>query len=111
MLQIDDQVIVGGQSVGRSLRETGYARSFGWQTLGGKPYFLFQKDEDSPYGVSYDGEELPLQYDEIVYWTCIEKRPIAVANPLGSEKMATFFARNEGMWHFVKVLPEEGIRE
>ena len=107
VLQIDDQVIVGGQS----LRDQGYARSFGWQTLGGKPYFLFQKGEDGRYGISYDGEDLPLQFDEIVNWRCGEKQPFAVANPLGSENVATFFARNEGLWHYVKVMQEEGIRE
>ena len=107
VLEIDDEVFVDGQS----LREAGYARSFSWQTLGGKPYFLFQKSADSPYGISYAGQDLPLQYDEIVYWTCMEKQPVAPFNPHGSEQMATFFAREEGMWHFVKVMPEEGIRE
>lgn len=91
VLEADDQVIMDGKPVG-----AGYDAVFGWQVLNGKPFYLWQRGVT--YGISYDGEERRLAYDEILRTKGLE--------PAGDGETVTFLARKEAAWEAVTITHE-----
>jgi len=75
----------------------GYGEIFDYQLLGGKPFFFFE--QDGQVGISYDGQELPVQYDEVIHGECCG----GMNNPRSSEHMVWFYARREGKWYYVEI--------
>ena len=51
-------------------------------------------------GISYDGEVLPVNYDEVIHYRCCEP---AAFNVGGSEQMVWFYARRDGAWYYVEL--------
>ncbi len=95
VLEVDGQVLVDGKSLNEEL---GYDEIFGWQFLGGRPFYFFKKDNH--VGVSYGGQVLPYQYDEVVHYRCCEP---AAFNVAGNETMVWFHALRKGMWYYVEM--------
>ena len=84
---------------GRSLNhDRGYDEIFHWQLVKGQPFYLFKKS--NRIGVSYAGQVLPYQYDEVIYYRCCEP---AMFNVGGNETMVWFHARKGGMWYYVEM--------
>ncbi len=75
-----------------------YAEPFGFQTLGGKPFFLFERD--GKIGFVYDGAENLLDFDAVPHYGCCSA---AVINPQAWLNHTTFFARRSADWFFVTV--------
>ncbi len=95
VLEVDGQVLVDGKSLNEEL---GYDEIFRWQLLGGRPFYFFEKDNH--VGVSYGGQVLPYQYDEVVHYRCCEP---AAFNVAGNETMVWFHALRDGMWYYVEM--------
>ncbi len=77
----------------------GYQSSFEYQLLGGKPFYFFQKD--GQIGVSYDGQETYLGFDDVQHYGCCSG---AELNPREYSSLVDFFARNGEAWYFVEIL-------
>jgi TolB protein len=99
VLEVSGQVFVDGQSLNQQL---GYDAVFGWQLVGGQPFYFFQ--QAGRVGVSYAGTVLPYTYDDVVHYRCCEP---AVFNVAGNGTMAWFHALRDGIWYYV----EAGVYE
>ncbi|MDH7475749.1 MAG: hypothetical protein QHJ74_17375 [Anaerolineae bacterium] len=95
VLEVDGQVIMGGQNLNQDL---GYAEIFGWRLLKGQPFYFFRKDNH--IGISYAGQALSYQYDEVIHYRCCEP---AAFNVFGNETMVWFHALRDGMWYYVEM--------
>jgi hypothetical protein len=95
ILEVDGQVIVNGESLEQEL---GYDEIFGWRLLNGQPFYFFRKE--NTIGVSYAGQVLPYQYDEVIHYRCCEP---AAFNVVGNEAMVWFHALRDGMWYHVEM--------
>lgn len=95
VLEIDEQVIVDGQSLNEELS---YDAIFHWQLLKERLFYFFRKDDH--VGVSYDGQVLPYRYDEVVHYQCCGP---AMFNVRGNETMVWFHALRDGMWYYVEM--------
>lgn len=93
VLEIDEQVIVDGQSLNEEL---GYDAILNWRLLDGHPFYFFRRGDD--VGVSYDGQVLPYRYDEVVHHQCCSR---AQFNIEGNETMVWFHALRDGTWYYV----------
>jgi hypothetical protein len=93
-LELEDQVIVDGEDLGGQL---GYASAFGFQVVGGRPLYFFE--DDGRIHLSYDGETLPVSYDEVIHNQCCEP---AMFNLQGNENMTWFHALRDGTWYYVE---------
>lgn len=94
VMEVDGTLVLDGQILNL---ERDYGEAFGWSLLGGKPFFFFEKD--GKYGISYDGEDLPLEYDAILHTTTTSS-PL---DPKVNEHMAWFYGIRDGMWYYVEV--------
>jgi hypothetical protein len=75
-----------------------YDSSFGFQILGGKPFFFFKKN--GKLGFSYQGREHLLNYDDIFYSSCYCE--IRNSNPIQYENAVIFYAlRNDSFSNYV----------
>jgi len=95
VLELKGQVVVDGKSLNQEL---GYDEIFGWRLLKGQPFYFFTRD--GRVGVSYAGEVLPYQYDEVVHYKCCEP---AAFNVAGNDTMVWFHALRDGMWYYVEM--------
>ncbi len=95
VLEVDGEVLVDGQSLNQKL---GYDEIFGWRLLSGQPLYLFRKD--NRISVSYAGQVLPYQYDEVIHYQCCEP---AAFNVAGDEVIIWFHALRDGMWYYVEM--------
>jgi hypothetical protein len=93
-LELEDQVIVDGKDLGAKM---GYDKVFGFQVLGGKPFYFYE--DDGAVHLSYDGETLPATYDQVVHNQCCEP---SMFNVQGNQDMTWFHALREGMWYYVE---------
>ncbi len=75
-----------------------YDEAFSFQTFGGKPFFLFKRDEK--VGFSYDGVETPLGYDEVPHYGCCVA---AALNPQVWQNHVNFFGQRGDTWFFVTI--------
>jgi hypothetical protein len=76
----------------------GYEEAFGFQTLHGSPFYFFKRD--GRIGVSYDGVEEPLGYEEVLHYGCCSASTL---NPHVAENMVAFFASRGDMWYYVEI--------
>lgn len=95
LLEVDGFLIQDGENLNESL---GYEEIFGWQLLNGKPFYYFRKGPQ--VGISYDGQVLPVSFEEIIHYRCCEP---AMFNNGGNEDMAWFYGLREGKWYYVEV--------
>lgn len=77
----------------------GYQSTFEYQLLRGKPFYFYQKNDQ--IGISYDGQETPLGFDEIPHYGCCSG---AELNPRHYTSLVDFFARKGQAWYFVEVI-------
>jgi len=84
---------------GESLNERyGYQESFGFQLMGGKPFYFFKRRGE--WGVWYDGAEIPLGYSLISHYACCSG---AATNLRSSDTMVAFFAERDGTRYYVEI--------
>ena len=95
LAEIDGFLFQDGEVLNENL---GYEEIFGWQLLDGKPFYYFRKGPR--VGVSYDGERLPVTYDEVIHYRCCEA---SIGNTDGNETMAWFYGLREGVWYYVEM--------
>jgi hypothetical protein len=102
VLETDGTVLMDGQSLAD---KHGYDQVFNWQVLNAKEFFLFEKD--GKYGISYFGKEMPVQFDTIVRWPCIDQQGGQGYNfsARGNDRIAGFFAQKNGVWFYAEVTP------
>lgn len=89
------QIFVDGELVNQD-RE--YDEAFGLQMLYGKPFFFYRRAEHA--GLSYDGQEADLEYNNIPHYLCCSE---AVRNPTQAENMVAFFAQQGETWYYVEL--------
>ena len=76
-----------------------YQAAFEYQRLVGKPFFFYQKNDQ--IGISYDGQEIPLGFTEILHYQCCSGGAL---NPRNYSLMVDFFARKGQAWYFVEAV-------
>jgi hypothetical protein len=91
------QLYVDGEPVNAS---KGYDEAFGFQLLDGKPFYFYVRD--GSVGISYDGEEADLGYDEVIHYRCCAESTL---NPVQAVNMVAFFASRDGTWNYVEIGP------
>jgi hypothetical protein len=95
ILETQNTVIVDGEDIGQ---KPGYDEIFHWQPLNSKPFYFFVND--GKVGLSYNGQTLPVQYDQVIHGQCCEP---TIFNPDGSDQMVWFYALRDGVWHYVEL--------
>jgi hypothetical protein len=65
----------------------GYEEAFNFQTINDRPFYFFKKD--GKIDAWYDGQVIPLGYDEINHYACCSA---AELNPMMWKNMVTFFS-------------------
>jgi len=76
----------------------GYSEMFGFQTLGGKLFFFFEKD--GQLGFAYDGQVVEAGYSAIPHYQCCSE---AALNPQSAQNLIAFFAQKGAMWYYVEI--------
>lgn len=89
------QIFVDGELVNRL---GGYDEAFGFQLLAGKPFFFYLRN--GHVGVSYDGQETDLDFDEVPHYRCCSESSL---NPTQAQNMVAFFARRDQAWLYVEL--------
>lgn len=89
------QIVVDGVLLNKSLA---YEEVFGFQTIDGKPFYFYRSNEE--IGISYDGQEMMLGYEEIPHYGCCSA---AEVNPRAAQNMVAFFARKGDVWYYVEI--------
>ena len=90
-----DFLIQDGEIINEKL---GVQEIFLWRVNNDKPVFLFRKA--GRVGLSYDGNVLPLEYQDVARYLCCG---YAVNNPILSDTEARFFAVRDGVWYYVVI--------
>lgn len=93
-LEMDGALFVDGKNMNLAW---GYGEIFGYRILDTKPFFFFE--QGGRVGISFDEQELPVRYDEIIHGECCG----GSNNPRFSEHMAWFYARRGGNWYYVEI--------
>jgi hypothetical protein len=84
---------------GVSLNEGyGYEEIFGYQLLDGKPFFFYLLD--GRIHLSYDGETLPIWYDEVHHYKCCSG---AMLNPVMGINWVGFWGIREGVTYYTEI--------
>ena len=89
-------IIRDGESL-KAINE--YKQVFAFQLLNNKPFFFFQKKDDS-YGVNYDDAEILLDYDEIPY---DNPSPGLDRSVIHYQGMVLYRAGKDNVWRWVVV--------
>ncbi|MGV8027137.1 MAG: hypothetical protein AB2L18_11315 [Anaerolineaceae bacterium] len=97
ILEKEGKLIMDGESLNKEL---GFNEIFDWQIIRGEPFFFFQNEKDGSYSMSYAGQKLEQQYDDIAHYQCCES---GAFNPNGNTYMTWFFASRNGKWYYVEV--------
>jgi hypothetical protein len=95
LVEIDGFLIQDGVNLNERL---GFDEAFGWQLLNGKPFHFFRKGPR--VGAAYDGQVLPIIYEEIPHYRCCEP---AMFNNAGNEDMVWFYGLRDGIWYYVEI--------
>jgi hypothetical protein len=96
--EIEDagQITVDGT---RLNTQKNYDEAFSFQTIAGKPFFLFKRE--GKLGFSYDSEETLLDlYDSVPHYGCCSA---AALNPQAWEDHINFFGQQDENWYFVTI--------
>jgi hypothetical protein len=96
LLEMDNVVIQDGKALNQV---AGSAEVFNWQPLNGTSFYLFLKN--GKFGVNYNGQDLPLSYDDIIHnrLCCDPARYNILSIPSG----VRFFALRNNTWMVVYV--------
>jgi hypothetical protein len=79
-----------------------HTQTFGFQLLGGKPFYFYE--QDGRVYASYDGQDLPLaHYDEIPHYLCCSA---AELNPRSGPNWIGFFGRRGKTWYYTEILAQ-----
>lgn len=89
------RIYLDGELLNESLN---YQDAFGFQLLGGKPFYFYQREDG--LGYSYDGKETNLPYDEILHYGCCSASSL---NPIPAENMVAFYALTGEDWFYVEL--------
>ncbi len=89
------EIFLDGELVNRV---KGYDEAFGFQLLAGKPFFFYQRN--GHVGVSYDGREADLNYDQVPHYRCCSEGSL---NPIHAQNMVAFFAQRGQDWYYVEL--------
>ena len=95
VLEVAGEIIVDGQSLNT---QQGYAEAFGWQLIAGQPFYFFRRGDTLQ--VSYAGQDLPLQYAQVIHYRCCES---SAFNAAANSHMAWFYALKDGIWNYVEI--------
>jgi hypothetical protein len=101
ILNFNSFLIQDGENVNKKL---GFGEIFGWTLVNDKPVYFFRKG--ARFGVSYDGQALPLQYEDIPHDLCCDRGTVptpARNNPLLLGNFARFYGKRDGVWYYVLV--------
>lgn len=79
-------------------QDKGYDEAFGFQLLSDQPFFFYKRN--GLIGISYDGREADLDYNEIPHYLCCSD---SILNPIPAENMVAFFARRSETWYYVEL--------
>ena len=74
-----------------------YEDSYNFALLGGRPFYFYSRDGEP--GIFFDGQDLPLDYDEIPHYHCCSA---GATNPVTYPNMVQFFGRRGGQWYYVE---------
>lgn len=94
-LELEGEVIVDGESLNKQL---GHDRIFAFHILHGQPFFLFA--DQGTVGVSYAGQVLPQQYNQVVHYQCCEA---SAFNVEATRDMVWFHGLRDGTWYYVEM--------
>jgi len=94
-LEPSGEIFLDGKSLNKS---NGYDQAFGFQLMKGKPFYFFQ--QNGKIGISYDGKQTRLDYDQIPHYQCCSA---AELNPKIAPNMLSLFARRQGKWYYVEI--------
>lgn len=101
---LDDNLLYS-ESIGQVYRDgvnlnqqSGYEEIFGYQLLGGKPFFFYKLDGE--IHLSYDGEELPVWYDDVRHHRCCSA---GVLNPTQAANWVGFWGTRDGVWYYTEI--------
>ncbi|MDD3827099.1 MAG: hypothetical protein PHY79_14125 [Anaerolineae bacterium] len=89
------QVVMDGVSLNEDL---GYDETFSFQTLGGKPFYFFERQ--GVVDVSYDGVDIPLGFDEVPHLFCCSA---AAFNPQAHPNLVSFYRRKGDTWYYGEI--------
>lgn len=76
----------------------GFDEIFSWNLVKGNPAYFFRKG--SRVGISYDGQILPLQYQDVAHGLCCG---YSGDNPYIGADAIHFFGKRDGLWYYVVV--------
>jgi hypothetical protein len=78
--------------------EYNYEEAFGFQTINGKPFYFFKRDQK--INAWYDGQEISLGYDRIPHYGCCS---YAELNPYAWQNRVDFFGLSGKTWYLVQI--------
>ena len=78
--------------------EYGYEEIFGYQLLDGKPFYFYKLD--GIIHLSYDGETLPIRYDEVYHYNCCSG---ASVNPVAGTNWVGFWGERDGVTYYTEI--------
>jgi hypothetical protein len=89
------EIFVDGQSLNELY---GYEESYGFQTIHGRPFYFFKRD--GKIGVSYDGQEILLNYGGVPHYGCCSAGAL---NPRMAQNIIGFFAWRGERWYYTEI--------
>jgi len=92
-LEVGDFVIQDGEVLNPKL---GFEEIFNWSLVKDKPTYFFRKE--SRVGISYGGQILPLQYQDVAHGLCCGP---SQSNPRISDDFMHFYGKWDGVWYYV----------
>jgi hypothetical protein len=89
------QVAVDGSSLNDQL---GYEEVFGFQTLGGKPFYFFKRQ--GKIDANYAGVDISLGFDEVDHYLCCSASSL---NPRIYPNLVTYYGRKGDTWYYAEI--------
>ena len=89
------RVAVDGSSLNDQF---GYEEAFGFQTLGGKPFYFFKRG--GKIDANYAGVDVPLGFDEIAHYNCCSASSL---NPTIYPNLVTYYGRKGDTWYYAEI--------
>jgi hypothetical protein len=95
-LEVNGTLIVNGANWNQ--KEIGAEEIFGFEMIDDKPFFFFRRD--GKVSIWYDGQTLPVTYDDVIHYRCCEP---GAFNPRTSTSMVAFYALRDGVWYYIEL--------
>jgi len=93
ILETDNSIIQDGEVLNLKL---GFQEMFDWDLVKDKPTYFFRKG--TKVGISYDGQILPLQYEDVAHGLCCSP---GQNNPSMLDDAIQFYGKRAGVWYYV----------